>query len=217
MNRALAPLFLILAAWVPLSTSEPAQADARVVAIFDDSGAAATLNADDTKLIKQTVLWQLGKIGKGVWKAATLTLISVHDPRVLWQGRLRDIKRNGAELAELTTAQSNACADQIGAFALAASLLQQKMTDSALVIAVSPLVHAQPCDDPITLPQDVPDGVPLAAFARRGVAVRLLAAHHLQKLRWSQALQAAGISNSQVLGIEESKALLRERRLRDVF
>ena len=181
-----------------------------IVLIFDNSG-AASLNADELKDLKKRVLWNLRKLPRHL-RHANIKIVSVHSPRVLFSGTSRSIRRQADELVPLLDFEESGCADLVGVFQLASTLIDEAKPDNAVVISLGAMIHTgSPCSDAISLPQNRPAELSFEAFAAKEIRVLLFGIHHLQRQTYSIALRRAGLKNSKVLGIAESKALLKQR------
>ena len=126
-----------------------------IVLIFDNSG-AASLNADALKDLKKRVLWNLRRVPRHM-RHANIKIVSIHAPRILFSGTSRSIRRQADELVPLLDFQVSGCADLVGAFQLASTLIDEAKPDNAVVISLGAMIHSgSPCSDEISLPQNVP-------------------------------------------------------------
>lgn len=181
-----------------------------VILIFDNAGTAA-IYADELKDLKKRVLWNMRKPPRHL-RGAAIKVLSVHATRVLFSGDSRSIRRQADELVPLLEYEATGCADLVGAFQLAKELIEEDKPSRAAIISIGGLIHSgSPCSSTISLPQAVPAGLPLKAFAQMEITVLALGAHRLQRQAYGLAFRRAGLKNGKVLGVAESKALLRKR------
>lgn len=188
-----------------------AEGPVSVNVVFDNT--ATLLNVADAQEVAKLLLHQLGKYRKrSETKHATISLVSLNDPRNLYVGTPKTMKRSAASVLQLLGVVVNGCHDMVGAMEQVRTNVQQQKAERVELYIVSSMIHTgAPCADAtVALPHPAPENLDLKFLKDRKAKVRGYWVHHLQMRTMLDAFTKAGLGDFRLYDEATSKSVLLE-------
>ena len=205
-----AKLFLPACALMLLSSSVLSASSTKTIqVIVDNSGTLQ--HVQEGLRSEHRLFYNLTELRKkSSYREALINVISLNNPRNIFEVTPNQLFRRGAELVPRLNVIKDGCSDIVGAFERVKENVRLKGTTDVEVYVFSSLIHTgAPCDNAvIELPQEAPKDLDLSFL--KNAKVRFLWVHHLQKGPWLELLSRSGLLNFQLHDEEATKRVLRE-------
>lgn len=204
-------MLALVAMFLVVSGANAATGRISVNLIIDNSATLLAVPGAQENLRK--LLYHVTKLwDRRAYRDAVVSLVTLNDPRNLFVGSAKDLRRNIDSVWPETGVVINGCSDHEAAFRQVETNVLSQNAERVEIYMLSSLIHSgQPCDEVIIdLPHPMPDGIDLSFLDGRDAKLRIYWAHHLQIPGGLDLFRRFGLKDFRLYDQATSKTALSE-------